>query len=822
MPGLVFRAAALAATASVAVAAPAAADPPRPLHEVRSIPTAGLGVPRPTSLAFSVQHRSLLVGQQRRKRTVLRRLSLAEQRRGSVVLPALQNPGSLAYDPLRRRLMAVRRDGLVVASKSGVRRVRRLDLRDPRAMTYDAERHVLYVLDARARSVVRVPTRGRATRISLRRLGDRALRGVAFNPADDRLYVLTAGALVVVDGKGRVRRTISLREAGVADARAAVFAPTGDTTDDASATSLYLADRGDTDTEGRIVEMRYALMSAETAVVPTVVKPTLVRTIQTSAFSPPSPDPSGIVYLASQDRFLIADSEVEEMTIYANRNLFTATRTGTGSGYGTTYAFSREPTGLGLNPADGTLFVSDDDKDQIFVARPGADGLYATADDARTQFGTLAFGSGDAEGIEYDPASGHLFICDGVGLEVYDVDPVDGVFGNGNDAVTHFDTAQYSMRDCEGLGIDTARGTLLAVDPSRRWILELTRTGQLVRTLDLSGLPITNWAHAGVTMAPTSDPTDDPAAMNYWVVDRQVDNGADPNENDGKLYELSLGAAPPPPADAPPVVDVSQPAPGATVSGTVTVAADASDDKGVTQVAFFADGVQIGIDSDGSNGWTAPWNTTVIANGTHTLSAMATDTVGNKTSSGTVSVTVANPAEYTAAIPVRTGGDDGDETPDGAVRRTNGDLELGKEQTGIRTTVGMRFTGVSVPRGARVEQAYVQFTADEKGREAATVTFRGEAADNAAPLASTAYNITSRARTAAAVSWSPVPWTVFGAAGLDERTPNLATVVQEIVNRPGWTAGNALVLTAAGSGRRTAESFEGGAAPVLHLRYATT
>ena len=821
MPGFVLRAAALTATAALAAAAPAAADTPRALHEVRSIPTADLGVPRPTSLAFSSDARTLLVGQQRRKRTVLRRLSLAEQRRGSVVLPALQNPTSLAYHPLRKRLMAVRRDGLVIAGASGVKRIRRLDLRTPRGIAYDGERHVLYVLDARARSVVRVPMRGRATRISLRRLGDRALRGVAFNPADDRLYVLTAGALVVVDGKGRVLRTISLAAADIARAQAAVFAPTGDPTDDPAATSLYLADSGDAQADGRIVELRYALTAAETAVVPTVVKPTLVRTNHTSSYAPPSPDPSGIVYLAGQDRFLIADSEVEEMSIYQGRNLFLGTRTGGGTGYGTTYAFSREPTGLGLNPADGTLFVSDDDRDQIFMLRPGADGLYATADDPRTQFATLPFGSGDAEGIEYDPASGHLFICDGVGLEMYDVDPVDGVFGNGNDSVTHFDVAQYSMRDCEGLGIDTSRGTLLAVDPSRRWILELTRSGQLVRTLDLSGLPINNWAHAGVTMAPTSDPTDDPAAMNYWVVDRQVDNGYDPNENDGKLYELSLGAAPPPPADSPPTVSVTQPTAGSNLSGTVLVAANAADDKGVTQVAFFVDGAQIGVDGNGADGWSLPWNTLTATNGAHTLGAMATDTAGNKTSSGTVPVNVSNAASTTVALPVRAGVDDGDETTDGAVRRTNGDLEIGKEQTGVRTTVGLRFAGVPIPRGARVEQAYVQFVADEKGRDTSLITLRGEATDNAAAFTSAAFNITARPDTAAAVSWSPPAWTVFGAAGLAERTPDLSALVQEIVNRPGWTSGHALVLTASGSGRRTAESFEGGAAPVLHVRYAT-
>jgi hypothetical protein len=46
-------------------------------------------------------------------------------------------------------------------------------------------------------------------------------------------------------------------------------------------------------------------------------------------------------------------------------------------------------------------------------------------------------------------------------------------------------------------------------------------------------------------------------------------------------------------------------------------------------------------------------------------------------------------------------------------------------------------------------------------------------------------------------------------------------VVQEIVSRPGWGSGNALVLVITGSGKRVAEPFEGGFPPVLHIDYTT-
>ncbi len=93
--------------------------------------------------------------------------------------------------------------------------------------------------------------------------------------------------------------------------------------------------------------------------------------------------------------------------------------------------------------------------------------------------------------------------------------------------------------------------------------------------------------------------------------------------------------------DDPPSVTITNPAEGDTVSGTVTVTADAADDNGVSQVEFFIDGGSIGIDSDGSDGWSASWDTTAYADGDHTVEAVATDSAG-QTASDSISVTVDN------------------------------------------------------------------------------------------------------------------------------------------------------------------------------------
>ena len=98
---------------------------------------------------------------------------------------------------------------------------------------------------------------------------------------------------------------------------------------------------------------------------------------------------------------------------------------------------------------------------------------------------------------------------------------------------------------------------------------------------------------------------------------------------------------PPPPPDAtPPVVSLTAPVSGASLSGIVTIAATASDNVGVTGVRFTVDGAALGSD-DNVAPFSVSWNTAAASNGTHTLSATAYDAAGN-TASSSIVVTVAN------------------------------------------------------------------------------------------------------------------------------------------------------------------------------------
>jgi len=90
-----------------------------------------------------------------------------------------------------------------------------------------------------------------------------------------------------------------------------------------------------------------------------------------------------------------------------------------------------------------------------------------------------------------------------------------------------------------------------------------------------------------------------------------------------------------------PVVSITSPSGGANVQGTVTIAANATDDVAVAGVRFRVDGADVGSE-DTSNPWSISWNTTAVADGAHTLVAVARDAAGNATTSSSVSVTVQN------------------------------------------------------------------------------------------------------------------------------------------------------------------------------------
>ncbi|HEY0736725.1 MAG TPA: hypothetical protein VGD69_17535 [Herpetosiphonaceae bacterium] len=288
--------------------------------------------------------------------------------------------------------------------------------------------------------------------------------------------------------------------------------------------------------------------SADAAPLRANLTANLIQTIDTSIWSKPSPDPSGITYWPGRDTLLVSDGEVEEMpNLFQGDNLFESSRTGTLVNSYSTTGFSEEPTGIEIevDTANSRFYISDDSKQKVFVVNLGGDRRFGTGDDSITSFSTTAFGNRDPEGLAF--GGGKLFITDGAGAEMYVLTPgnngvFDGVAPGGDDQVSHFDTGVLGQPDPEGVDYNPGTNTIYIISNDRNApISETTTSGSLVNSIDISVLDVV--APGDITIAPGSQNS---SVNTLYIVDRGVDNNNDPNENDGKIFEIELTAGPPP------------------------------------------------------------------------------------------------------------------------------------------------------------------------------------------------------------------------------------------------------------------------------------
>lgn len=149
---------------------------------------------------------------------------------------------------------------------------------------------------------------------------------------------------------------------------------------------------------------------------------------------------------------------------------------------------------------------------------------------------------------------------------------------------------------------------------------------------DISSLTLVPGATGSTAITVTS-----PAAISDGFYDFSVSatNSAVPTYNSSTTATYVV-------ADImPPTVSITFPTSGKTVSNTITVSADASDDRGIAGVQFKLDGSNLGAE-DATVSYTITWDTTTASNGSHILTAIARDIAGNLTTSNDVIVIVSN------------------------------------------------------------------------------------------------------------------------------------------------------------------------------------
>lgn len=192
---------------------------------------------------------------------------------------------------------------------------------------------------------------------------------------------------------------------------------------------------------------------------------------------------------------------------------------------------------------------------------------------------------------------------------------------------------------------------------------------------------------------------------------------------------------------------------------------------------------------------------------------------------------------YTLIVQISAEEDDVEEGAlNGAMAFDSSDLELGDydtwTQAGIEQgvqTVGLKFNAIDIPVGSTILSASIQFTCDAVGADPAEMTIYGENVGNATAFVDIAYDLKNRTKTAEKVVWDIPEWVATGDAGVAQQTPNLISVVQEIINNGDWNLGNSmvLILTPSGStvdetsssGGREAEAGPGDDAAILTIVY---
>lgn len=158
-----------------------------------------------------------------------------------------------------------------------------------------------------------------------------------------------------------------------------------------------------------------------------------------------------------------------------------------------------------------------------------------------------------------------------------------------------------------------------------------------------------------------------------------------------------------------------------------------------------------------------------------------------------------------------------------SVFTSTGALLLGYDTGNIYT--GLRFLNVTIPQGATITSAKITFKASAtSSTDVPAINIYGNDVDSSTAFSGSSPNRPQdKTKTTAVVSWSPAKWT---ADSLYD-TPELKTIIQEIVDLAGWASDNAMslmLLFSSGYGPRTAYSYDTDAAtcPLLTIEYESS
>ena len=242
-------------------------------------------------------------------------------------------------------------------------------------------------------------------------------------------------------------------------------------------------------------------------------------------------DPSGLAYDAATGTLYLVDSEVDEVTPRGTANMWALNLDGTlkPNGAISLYGYTTEPTGIAFDPATGKIYVTDDDTFKVYVTN------VANPSVKLAEFATKPLGGDDPEDVSFNPVNGHLYIANGSDSAHPKIIEIDS---SGTQVIRNIPLPAV-IKDPEAVFYDVAHDVFFVGIENGHDIWMVDHNGNILNDINIFANyrnPVNNGSVnlKGLTLAPSSDPNDDPSVLSLYATDYGVSH-----INDGRLFEIS-------------------------------------------------------------------------------------------------------------------------------------------------------------------------------------------------------------------------------------------------------------------------------------------
>ena len=250
-------------------------------------------------------------------------------------------------------------------------------------------------------------------------------------------------------------------------------------------------------------------------------------------------NPAGIVFSSKGNAFHIAEARQGSSD---HTDLVKVTPLAERAGVAQISAAVQNPINMTFDNRFSRLLLLNAQGNQILDVRPDNNGNLGPSNVIR--YNVNGLGLQNPQGTTVDEKTGTLYILDAAVPRVMQIQPFSGGSFEGAN-LSEIKLQSYGFASLRGIAFEPSSGHLFVDDPKSQKLYEVTPSGELVATRDLSQFRLKD--PQAMVFAPSGDQTDDPAQMSLYVVDSGLVEQQNPNagrsfKSTGRVVELSLTA----------------------------------------------------------------------------------------------------------------------------------------------------------------------------------------------------------------------------------------------------------------------------------------